>query len=120
MPVNPAIIQKTCQTYDVRPIAPDPVENLTITFKQAFPQSETLDPEGGFDRVFITLRYTWTAPEFEGEGITGYEAWLDRQPAPENPTGSLHEIAGRTTTNDVLRTLFEESDANFILYFQVC
>jgi hypothetical protein len=84
---------------------------------QAFPQSDTPDPSGSFERVFITLRYTWTAPEFEGEGITGYQAWLDKAPAPENPTGSLQEIG--VTTSDVLRKLFEESNTNFTLYFQV-
>ena len=84
---------------------------------QAFPQSDTPSSSGSFERIFITLRYTWTIPEFKGEGITGYEAWLDRAPAPENPTGSLQQIG--LTTSDELRKLFEESDANFTLYFQV-
>ena len=84
---------------------------------QAFPQSDTPSESGSFEQIFITLRYTWTAPEFEGEGITGYKAWLDRMPAPENPTGSLQQIG--LTTSDELRRLFEESDTNFTLYFQV-
>ena len=118
LPRSPNAISLSCQTYDVRPIAPDPVEDLTVTFMQAFPQSDTPSPSGSFERLFITLRYTWTAPEFEGEGITGYQARLERAPAPEKPTGSLQQI-GLMTNSDVLRKLFEESDANFTLYFQV-
>ena len=116
--LSPRDVSLSCQTYDVRPIAPDPVENLTITFQQAFPQSDMPDLSGRFNRIFIRLDYTWIAPTFEGEGITGYEAWLDKEPAPENPTGSLQQI-NHTAMSDALIKLFEESDANFTLYFQV-
>ena len=117
-PRCPNDITLSCQVYDVPPIAPDPVQDLTVTFMQAFPQSDTPSSLGSFERIFITLHYTWTAPEFKGEGITGYQAWLERAPAPEKPTGSLQQI-GLMTNSDVLRKLFEDSDANFTLYFQV-
>ena len=118
LPSPPSPIQLTCRTFDTRPIAPDPVENLTITFQQAIPQSDTSDQSGTFDRIFITLRYTWTAPEFVGEGITGYQSWLDTVPGPDDQTGNLQQI-GLNTTSDELRRLFEETDTNFTLYFQV-
>ena len=118
LPRDPPPISLSCQTYDVRPIAPDPVENLIITFQQAVPQSDVPNLSGMFNRIFITLNYTWTAPMFKGEGITGYEAWLNKEPAPENPTGILQQI-DRLATSDGLRDLFDESDANFTLYFQV-
>ena len=119
LPVSPSAIRLTCRTFDTRPIAPDPVENLTITFQQAIPQSDSFgtDPLGRIDRVFITLRYTWTPPEFVGEGITGYQAWLDTVPAPDDRTGNLQQIG--LTTSDELRRVFEEMDTNFTLYFQV-
>jgi hypothetical protein len=88
---------------------------------QAFPQSDTPDPSGSFKRVFITLRYTWTAPDFQGEGITGYQARLSREPAPESgmlSIGNLHQI-GRDAIQDELIATFNESDTNFTLYFQV-
>ena len=117
-PRNPPAIRVTCNTYDVRPIAPDSVENLTITFQRAIPQSDTPnDPSGRFDRIFITLRYTWTRPDFQGEGITGYQAWLDRVPGPDDRTGIIHQIGAMTS--DELRRQFDASDTNFTLYFQV-
>ena len=117
-PRDPPNINLMCNTYDVRPIAPDRVENLTITFQRAIPQSDTPnDLSGRFDRIFITLRYTWTPPEFVGEGITGYQAWLDRVPGPDDRTGNIHQIG--ITTSDVLRTQVDASDTNFTLYFQV-
>ena len=114
--MSPPVITVNCLTYDVRPIAPDPVENLEITFQQAIPQSDR-PGSGTIDRVFITLRYTWTAPEFVGEGITGYQAWLDEVPGPNDQTGNLQQIG--LTTSDELRRVFEVSDTNFTLYFQV-
>ena len=117
-PRSPPIIQVHCQTYDVQPIAPDPVENLTITFQQAIPQSDTPNDESGrFERIFITLRYTWTPPEFVGEGITGYQAWLDTVPGPDDQTGNIRQIG--VMTSDEWRRLFDASDTNFTLYFQV-
>ena len=118
--MTPPFISVDCLTYDVRPIAPDPVENLQITFQQALPQSDR-SGSGTIDRIFITLRYTWIAPEFVGEGITGYQAWLAKEPTPERgiiAIGNLHQI-GPNATSDELRTVFNESDTNFTLYFQV-
>ena len=118
LPVSPPPILLTCRTFDTRPIAPDPVENLTITFQQAIPQSDTPNQPGTFDRIFITLHYTWTAPEFVGEGIAGYQSWLDTVPGPDDQTGNLQQIRRNTTSDELIR-LFEVTDTNFTLYFQV-
>ena len=110
-------IQHTCLIYDVRPIPPDRVENLTITGQEAIPQSDSSDPPSEtINRVFITLWYTWRAPRFVGEGITGYQAWLGRTPVGDQ-TGNLQQIG--LTNVDVLRRVFETSNTNFTLYFQV-
>ena len=126
LPVAPPAIMATCLIYDVTPIPPDPVENIAITFQQVFPQSDnsgSIDQQGGsnIDRVFITLRYTWRAPDFQGEGITGYQAWLSKEPPPDSgiiSMGILRQI-GRNATRDELVAIFDESDTNFTLYFQV-
>ena len=74
---------------------------------------------GQISRVVVTLRYSWTAPAFHGEGITGYQVWLARQPATDNQlTEGLHLI-GPDATDDELQATFSASDANFTLYFQV-
>jgi hypothetical protein len=129
LPVVPPAIFVTCLVYDVTPIPPDPVENVAITFQQVIPQTDhpastSVNQQDGtnrIDRLVITLRYSWSAPDFQGEGITGYQARLSREPAPENgmlSMGNLHQI-GRDAIQDELIATFNESDTNFTLYFQV-
>ena len=128
LPVVPPAISATCLVYDVTPIPPDPVENLAITFQQVIPEiddttSSSVNQQHGsrINRLVITLQYTWSAPDFQGEGITGYQSRLSLEPAPENgmpSTGILRQI-GRNAMQDELTAIFEESDTNVTLYFQV-
>ena len=126
LPTSPPAIAVTCLVYDVTPIPPDPVENVAITFQEVLPQSDnpgSINQQGvsNIERVVITLRYTWRAPDFHGEGIAGYQAWLSKEPAPESGMilmGNVRQI-GRNTTRDELVATFDESDTNFTLYFQV-
>lgn len=111
IPRFPPTISATCQVYDVTPIPPDPVENIVITFQQVISEQQ-------IGRTFITLHYTWRAPDFQGEGINGYQVWLNREPAPIIATGGFRQI-GQNAMNDELRMVFNESDTNFTLYFQV-
>lgn len=114
LPRQPPAISASCLVYDVTPIPPDPVKDATITFQQVVLERD----HHGIDRTIITLRYTWSAPTFKGEGITGYQAWLSMEPAPVISMSNLREI-GRNATRDELVRVFEESDTNFTLYFQV-
>ena len=128
LPVVPPAISATCLVYDVTPIPPDPVENIAITFQQVIPQtdnpastSENQQSGSRINRLVITLRYMWSAPDFQGEGITGYQSRLSLEPAPESDmlsTGILHQI-GRNAVQDELTATFEDSDTNVTLYFQV-
>ena len=81
---NVDTVQALCDTFDVIPIPPDPVNNVSITFQEAFPQG---------NQHFVTLRYTWTPPSFEGEGVTGYQVWLEETPAPQTISQRLQQLA---------------------------
>ena len=116
----PTLPQVSCDINDVAAIPPDPVDNVQITFQQVIPQSDesAMDATDRITRVIIvTLRYTWTAPQFPGEGITRYQAWLERRPAPRGQSQNLHLIR-RDATSDELQATFDESNPNFTLYFQ--
>ena len=104
------LIQHTCLIYDVRPIPPDRVEKLTITRQKATPLGNSSD------LLSIRLRYTWRAPRFVGEGITGYQAWLGRTPVGDK-AGNLRRI-GLTNVAVMIR-VFQASNTNFTLYLQV-
>ena len=110
----------SCDISDVAPIPPDLVENVVITFQQAIPQLDgsMVDATGQFNEVVVTLRYMWSPPEFQGEGISGYQAWLERMSASDDVTQNLHLI-GSSATSDELQVTFNESNTNFTLYFQV-
>ena len=102
-------VQALCDIFTVVPIPPDPVENVVITFNEAFPQN---------DRYFVTVRYNWTAPTFQGEGITGYEVWLQRELASPNTERNLQQLGAESRAAET-RDGFVSSTANFTLYFQV-
>ena len=102
-------ISASCNVFNVGPIPPDPVGDVVITFGEAFPQD---------DRYFITLRYNWTAPSFQGEGITGYEVWLQREPAPQTTEINLQQLAAGSRSAET-QANFLSMDGNFTLYFQV-
>ena len=128
LPMTPPAISATCVVYDVTPIPPDPVENVVITFQHILPLTNDLvsvHQQGGrrmIDRLVVILRYTWSAPDFQGEGISGYQALLSRQPASDEGSvrlmGNLHQI-GYNVTHDELVAIFDEPDTTFTLYFQV-
>ena len=99
----------SCNVYDVTPIPPDPVENVEVTFQQVFIRDE---------QIVVTLRYSWTAPAFLGEGITGYQVWLDRLPAPDDPEEPLQELGVGNTMAETVKE-FAGLDTNFDLYLQV-
>lgn len=121
LPRNPPFISASCIVYDVRPVPPDPVKNVRITFQQIIPQTATDQQGGRISQFVITLRYTWRRPDFQGEGIAGYQAWLSRDIAPER--GAIVsdglQLSGPNAARDELVAVFNESDTNFTLYFQV-
>ena len=129
LPMRLPAISATCVVYDVTPIPPDPIENVAITFQQVLPLTNdpgSVDQPSGrimIDRLVVTLRYSWSAPNFHGEGITGYQARLSREPAaPDEGRMRLMEDLrqiGRNAMRDELMATFNESDTNFTLYFQV-
>ena len=104
-----------CDIFDVTPIPPDQVNNVEITVQEVVPQT---DNSGKIDGVLVTLRYMWMPPEFQGEGITGYQTWLEMRPAPNDPGERLYLILSNATSNEIQAT-FNESSPNFTLYFQV-
>ena len=109
LPRPPPLLQVSCDVYDVTPIPPDPVENVEVTFQQALIRNE---------KVVVTLQYSWSAPVFRGEGITGYQIWLEREPAPADPEGPLQEVGA----GDMMADSDEEFgglDTNFDIYLQV-
>ena len=102
-------VQIICETSNVAPIPPDVVEDVSVTFGQAFPR-------GG--QYFVTLQYTWTQPAFQGEGVTGYQVWLDEEsPAPETIQPRL-ELSPNSSSGEI-QASFTSATSNFILYFQV-
>ena len=104
-------VEAACTTFNVRPIPPGSVENIVLTFTEAFPKEP---------RYIVTLRYNWTAPDFPGEGITGYQAWLEKDPAPtEVESGKRLQQLGANKRSAETQAGFESNTANFILYFQV-
>ena len=108
---RPSAVQALCTTFNVHPIPPDSVENIVLTFTEAFPK----DPQ-----YIVTLRYNWTAPDFPGEGIIGYQAWLEKDPAPtEVESGKRLQQLGANERSAQTQAGFESNTANFILYFQV-
>ena len=111
-------ISALCHIDDVGPIPPDPVSDVKITFLQVVPQTNG-SLNGQVSRVVVTLRYNWSTPAFQGEGITGYEVWLERRPAPDGQLTQLLHLLGPQATDDELQAMFSESDTNFTLYFQV-
>ena len=103
-------MQIECETFDVAPIPPDVVEDVSVTFGQAFPR-------GG--QYFVTLQYTWTQPAFKGEGVTGYQVWLNEESlAPETIQPRL-ELSPNSSSGET-QAPFTSATSNFILYFQVC
>ena len=71
------LIQHTCLIYDVQPIPPDRVENVTMTEVVPRNVSSRRNPDK-IGLVSIKIWYTWSAPRFVGEGITGYEIEVRR------------------------------------------
>ena len=126
--MTPPAISALCIVHYVAPIPPDPVKNLVITFQQVLPLTNdpaSVHQQGGrrmIDRLVVTLRYKWSAPDFQGEGISGYQALLSRQPASDEGRvrlmGNLRQI-GYNVTHDELVAIFDEPDTAFTLYFQV-
>ena len=104
-------VQEICNVFDVTPIPPDPVEIINFTLREAFPQGR---------QYFVTLRYNWTAPIFPGEGITSYEVWLEREPAPMvTESSSRFQQLGANNRSAETRDGFISTTNNFIIYFQV-
>ena len=106
LPQAPPVIQVSCDIYDVAPIPPDQVENVILAFRDIVHQ------------VFVSLRYNWTAPDFPGEGITGYQVWLEKEPAPNNQTRGL-QLVRPDSRNAETQAVFVTPNGSLALYFQV-
>ena len=103
-------VQVSCEIFSVTPVAPDPVENFSLTFVETILQKS---------QYFVTLQYNWTSPTFGGEGISGFQVWLEREPAPAMiDAGRLQEVGANNQSAET-RALFEASTDGFDLYLQV-
>ena len=103
-------VQAFCNIFSVTPVALDPVENVVLTFVETILQKS---------QYFVTLQCNWTAPTFQGEGISGFQVWLDREPAPATVAeGSLQEV-GANSQSVESQALFPASVDGFNIYLQV-
>ena len=103
-------VQVFCEIFSVTPVAPGPVENVVLTSMETILQKS---------QYFVALQYNWTAPTFQGEGITGFQIWLGREPASATVAeGSLQEV-GVNSRSMESQALFPASVHGFHLYLQV-
>ena len=103
-------VQVFCEIYPVALGAPDPVENVILTFMEILVQNS---------QHIITLRYNWISPIFHGEGITGFQIWLGREPASTVVAeGRLQEVGANDHSAET-RAVFQATTDSFNLYLQV-
>ena len=106
----PTGVGSSCQLRNVGPLPPDPVTNLQLLSarKQFTPDRRS---------VVVTVQFNWTAPEFTGEGIVGYQVWLDRMPAPDDVTRLVtHGAQARAAE---IERIFDIEGADFPVILQV-
>ena len=103
-------VQVFCNIFSVTPVAPDPVENVVLTFVETITENSQL---------IVTLRYSWTSPTFPGEGITGFQIWLGREPAPATLAEEKLQEAGASEHSAETRAVFQATTDSFNLYLQV-
>ena len=106
----PTGVGSSCQLRNVGLFPPDPVTNLQLLLarKQVTPDRRS---------VVVTVQFNWTAPEFTGEGIVGYQVWLDRMPAPDNVTRFItHGAQARAAE---IEMIFDNEYADFSVILQV-
>ena len=103
-------VGSSCRVRDVGPLPPDPVEDLQlISVLQRF----TTDRRS----AVVTVQFNWTAPDFTGEEIVGYQVWLDKQPVLDNVTRFVtHGALARTAE---IEMTFEFEDTDFFVILQV-
>ena len=99
-----------CEIFPVSAVHPHPVENVVLTFVDTLMENSQL---------IVTLQYSWTSPTFQEEGITAFQIWLGREPAPAMVAeGRLQEVGANDHSAET-RAVFQATTDSFNLYLQV-
>ena len=109
-PPFPSAVGSSCEVRSVGPIPPYPVTEI-----QLLSTSRNFSQDGR--TVAVTASFNWTAPEFSGEDIVGYQVWLDRRPAPDNVTRSITH--GPRERFAEIEVSFDVDDEDFYIILQV-
>ena len=107
----PSPVGRSCEVRNVGPFPPDPVTDLQLV---SISQQFSLDSKF----VTVTIQFNWTSPEFAGEGIVGYQVWLDRLPATDDVTRNITH--GALDRSAEIEMQFAVEDDSFYLVLQVC
>ena len=110
-------ISTLCHLPDVGPVPPGNILNVSSTVVGRPTESSAT----GQRNVFAVVNVTWSRPELQGSGITGYHFTVRREPLELNDTSTtdFHMVEGNVLSIQQQFSFMNVPTDNFTIFAQV-